>query len=298
MFLKFNLLLYFGLFVIQNLQQITIGQFIEPVLENEKTLELDHKSVTDALSVGRIARVAQQNRFNKLHPQHYRALSGLLSGKENNTTSCDGDEKNEQSNNVDKSLPSDCGKVFDMANKIAGGYDARAGQFPSYVNLEVKSIDGEEYTCGGVIISERYVLTAANCISRAYEINVIPMWNRQSPENRAYKAEKWCLAPDYDDRELRDDFAVIRLRESFTFDRNIQPACLPKSSTTFGTRAHTVGLGWIQSDLRYIWEGTYPDILQVLPVERSECPKEDEADYHICFRSYDSRFRGDSCPGK
>ena len=45
--------------------------------------------------------------------------------------------------------------------RIVGGVDAAIGQFPHQVSLQRE--DGS-HTCGGSIISENYIITAAHCV--------------------------------------------------------------------------------------------------------------------------------------
>ena len=49
-------------------------------------------------------------------------------------------------------------------NKIVGGYNATIEQFP-YQVLLIVSKGGEMYGCGGSIISDTVILTAAHCIA-------------------------------------------------------------------------------------------------------------------------------------
>ena len=62
-----------------------------------------------------------------------------------------------------------------LLDRIAGGRPALLGQYPW--QAEIRSydpqVDAWVHTCGGVIISERFVLTAAHCMRKAlsqYEV--------------------------------------------------------------------------------------------------------------------------------
>lgn len=48
------------------------------------------------------------------------------------------------------------------AERVIGGSDAQEGQFPYQISLRV----GGSHVCGGTIISNKFVLTAAHCVER------------------------------------------------------------------------------------------------------------------------------------
>lgn len=51
-----------------------------------------------------------------------------------------------------------------LQNRIVGGFKAEPGEFPFQVRLNIRSRRGSSL-CGGVIIDQRHILTAAHCMT-------------------------------------------------------------------------------------------------------------------------------------
>lgn len=54
--------------------------------------------------------------------------------------------------------------IKEITPLITGGSLARIGKLPYQAHLRMIGADGETFTCGGSILSENWILTAAHCI--------------------------------------------------------------------------------------------------------------------------------------
>ncbi|XP_054860913.1 transmembrane protease serine 9 isoform X1 [Amphiprion ocellaris] len=136
-----------------------------------------------------------------------------------------------------------CG-LASLNTRIVGGQDAPPGFWPWQVS--VNSVGGFQF-CGGSLMNNQWVLSAAHCFSRVR--SAIVYVGRQSqqgsnPNEVSRTVSQIIIHPNYDSSTLNNDIALLRLSSSVTFSTYIAPVCLAASDSTFHAGVNTWVTGW------------------------------------------------------
>ncbi|XP_052744040.1 phenoloxidase-activating factor 3 isoform X2 [Bicyclus anynana] len=146
-------------------------------------------------------------------------------------------------------LPTECGAI--EGERIFGGSRTKLFEMPWMVLLSYESGRGTRLSCGGTLITERYVLTAAHCISflrgslrltsvvlGEYDVRRDPDCERMegqlicAPKIRNVSIDSVIPHPQYSPQTLADDIGLIRLAEPADFSLDsMKPICLPTTSS-------------------------------------------------------------------
>lgn len=119
-----------------------------------------------------------------------------------------------------------CG-VRGRHNRIVGGKETHANEYPWMVGLYR---NGNRLYCGGAIISERHILTAAHCVHsfKKNEIKVFLGGHNISTDYVDTRRVRRIIEHEYFDQVSFDfDIALLELDKPIQFGPKIQPACLP-----------------------------------------------------------------------
>lgn len=132
---------------------------------------------------------------------------------------------------------------------IINGVEALVGEFPHHALLgKPKNVSNEvDFYCGGSLISERFVLTAAHCdwpaIVRLGEHNLTD----SDDDAVDYSVSGFVRHPSFTIRKSYFDIALVELSTEVEFSPEIRPACLWTSdplnystvvATGFGATEH------------------------------------------------------------
>ncbi|XP_061453243.1 serine protease hepsin [Rhineura floridana] len=203
-------------------------------------------------------------------------------------------------------LCQDCGRRKLSMDRIVGGQDASLGKWPWQVSLRY---DGT-HLCGGSIISNEWVITAAHCF---------PERNRVASRWRVFMGAVSQFSTkglqvgvtsivyhggyqpflDPNSEENSNDIALMHLATPFSFNEFIQPICLPALGQPLVDGKTCTVTGWGNTQ----YYGQQSDVLQeanVPIISTSVCNSPDYYGSQIRPRMFCAGFAAggtDACQG-
>merc|ERR1712098_440765 len=134
------------------------------------------------------------------------------------------------------------------SDRIVGGQETEQHEYPWQVGLV--SRNGKTPWCGGTLISDRHIMTAAHCTagSTASSIQILLGEHRTNDDEfTRVDVSQINDAPNYSFPD--GDFSILTLTEPVTFTSSVRPACLPATTdkTYAGELATVTGWGTLSS---------------------------------------------------
>ena len=129
-----------------------------------------------------------------------------------------------------QSLTNQCGQTFvqpylHASLRIVNGLIVKPHSFPWAVSLQYKGI----HDCGGVIIDQWHILTAAHCLDYSNDLDnyfVRVGAHDQSSSGQLIPTMQLIIHPNYDETRSTNDIGIIKLATPIIFTGEIQPICL------------------------------------------------------------------------
>jgi len=131
-----------------------------------------------------------------------------------------------------KSFAEECGleNPSGVEDRIVGGHEAAHHEWPWQVALFID----DAWFCGGSLISDEWVMTAAHCADGASYFDIMAGAHNVRASSEPHRIEITSFEgqthPEWDSSSLYADIALVHLPEKVTFSEYIRPSCLPPAS--------------------------------------------------------------------
>ncbi|XP_075221525.1 uncharacterized protein LOC142324567 [Lycorma delicatula] len=157
-------------------------------------------------------------------------------------------------------------RLHNAQRRIISGMDAEIGEFPWMVAIGFNKM----FFCGGALISDVFVLTAAHCFmtrdtpieSLIVQLGDYDLIKNNETNHVLRGVERIFFHSHFHAFLLANDIAVLQLDDPVIFSVNIQPICLPDPGDSYKGRRATV-TGW---GISSVSTGNPSSILQKLQV--------------------------------
>ena len=165
---------------------------------------------------------------------------------------------------------SQCGiRPLVKSGRIVGGKAATFGEWPWQVLVREATWLGlfTKNKCGGVLITDKYVITAAHC-QPGFLATLVAVFGEfdlsgelEAKRSVTRNVRRVIVNRGYNPTTFESDLALLELETPIQFDVHIVPICMPEDGIDFTSRMATV-TGW--GRLKY--NGGVPSVLQEVQV--------------------------------
>ncbi|XP_015247070.1 PREDICTED: granzyme B-like [Cyprinodon variegatus] len=127
------------------------------------------------------------------------------------------------------------------AGKIIGGHEAKPHSRPYMVLVELIKENNEIKYCGGFLIRDDFVMTAAHCKAKSHKVFL--GLHKYSENHKKVSVKEAFLHENYDKTDFTNDIMLLKLSEKAEITKNVEPIALADKEDSSLPNSCTVS-GW------------------------------------------------------
>ncbi|XP_045906642.1 granzyme E-like [Micropterus dolomieu] len=172
--------------------------------------------------------------------------------------------------------------------EIYGGHEAVPHSRP-YMVLLVRHMDGSKSYCGGFLLNEDFVMTAAHCKAKSYTA-LLGLHNfRESNNIQNISVEQTFPHKDFNATDFKNDIMLLKLNSKANFSKSVRPIVLAGQDDGSLPKSCIVS-GWGSYDRNNKHMSLVLMEANVTLIDREQCAKE----HSYCTEGETGPGEGDS----
>ncbi|XP_046994234.1 trypsin-1-like [Schistocerca americana] len=136
--------------------------------------------------------------------------------------------------------------------RIVGGHDVDISEYPWQVSVRYSWW----HNCGGSVISDTWVLTAAHCLDGfpLFGLSVRAGSSTRGSGGTIYKAAAKHFHSSFSWVTIDYDIGLMQTKDTIEFGTNVQPVALATSEPPVGSQVDVTGWGALKEDGQSAWQ--------------------------------------------
>ncbi|XP_067271138.1 transmembrane protease serine 9-like [Pseudorasbora parva] len=176
---------------------------------------------------------------------------------------------------------------------IVNGTEAKPHSRPYMVSIQRKN----QHICGGFLVSEQFVMTAAHCFTQGEKLTVVVGAHDHNHGSSRMNVKFYHIHPGYESQSLLNDIMLLQLQEKVKKSNEVNWISIPKKDKDIKAKTQCSVAGWGKRTTN----GAASDKLMevnVTIIDKKACQKAWERDYSVsrmvCASGHGGFCQGDS----